>query len=515
MRRRPRRGPVRPKEPYSGRSEDVTTMAQAPRSTAHCMGDTPVRSARLWARRASALLAAAVLVGCSTAHYPVNPRLERIDTDRGYRANRVLASEPDDTFILHLSFSGGGTRAAAFGFGVLEALRDTPIVWQGRPQRLIDQIDFLMGVSGGSILAAAYALNSVDGMAAFEANFLKAPLQQGLTARLLSPRSLWRIQSPRFGRGDLLAEYLDEQLFKGATFGDLGRVPRKPFLVIHASDMFNGGRFEFVQDQFDFLCSDLDGVPLARAVAASSAVPMVLSPITLWNHAPPDGRPGCGEPLMRTLAARAAQTAGRGHAPQHLVELESFRAHDAAGLLRPHVHLLDGGLSDNVGARGPMEFVSHFDSIVEGTRFAGYRGVRRAVFIVVNAETSARAAEDRLPDVPGPLRTALALADIPINRNSATALAHQRALLETWQAEVGAAHARGDFEVYARDARFHLIEVSLADLPDPALREQLMAVPTSLQLPAEQVDALRREAAAALRRSSAFQRLLRELEATK
>lgn len=131
------------------------------------------------------------------------------------------------------------------------------------------------------------------------------------------------------------------------------------------------------------------------------------------------------------------------------------------------------------------------------------------------AQASIRAAEDRLPDVPGPLRTALALADIPINRNSVTALAHQRALLEAWQTEVGAAHARGDFEVYARDASFHLIEVSLADLPDPALREQLMAVPTSLQLPAEQVDALRREADAALRRSPSFQRLLRELEAAK
>jgi NTE family protein len=287
-------------------------------------------------------------------------------------------------------------------------------------------------------------------------------------------------------------------------------VPRKPFLVIHASDIFSGGRFEFVQDQLDFLCSDLDGMPLARAVAASSAVPIVLSPITLWNYAPPDGGPGCGEPLLRMQAAHAPSASG---AAQRLSELESFRARDAAGLLRPYVHLLDGGLSDNVTARGPTEFMSHFESIIEGTRFAGYRGVRRAVFVVVNAETSARPPEDRLPDVPDPLRTALALADIPINRNSATALAHQRAQLKAWQAEVHAAHARGDFEVYAHDARFYLIEVSLADLPDPAMREQLMAVPTSLELPAEQVDALRREAAAALRRSPAFQRLLRELEA--
>jgi hypothetical protein len=86
--------------------------------------------------------------------------------------------------------------------------------------------------------------------------------------------------------------------------------------------------------------------------------------------------------------------------------------------------------------------------------------------------------------------------------------------LELGQALRRAAGARGDFEVYARDARFYLIEVSLVDLPDPAMRERLMAVATSLELPAEQVDALRREAAPALRRSPAFQRLLRELEAS-
>jgi hypothetical protein len=56
--------------------------------------------------------------------------------------------------------------------------------------------------------------------------------------------------------------------------------------------------------------------------------------------------------------------------------------------------------------------------------------------------------------------------------------------------------------------------VSLADLPDPVVRERLMAVPTSLEFPVEQVDALRREAAAALRRSPALQHLPRDLDAT-
>lgn len=180
--------------------------------------------------------------------------------------------------------------------------------------------------------------------------------------------------------------------------------------------------------------------------------------------------------------------------------------------MRPYVHLLDGGLSDNVGARVPMEYVGRFGSVIEGTRAHGYRGVKHAAFIVVNAETSARAAGDQSPDVPVPFRTALALADIPINRNSALTLAHQRAMLQAWEAEVRAAQGRGDFEVYAQGAHFHLVEVNLADVPDLTLRDRLLSIPTTLQLPAADVDALSREGAAALGRSSAFRRLLTELQ---
>jgi NTE family protein len=56
-----------------------------------------------------------------------------------------------------------------------------------------------------------------------------------------------------------------------------------PFVAIHATDLTIGSPFTFVQDQFDYLCSDLSTYPVARAVAASSAVPLVFSPITLRN----------------------------------------------------------------------------------------------------------------------------------------------------------------------------------------------------------------------------------------
>ena len=460
----------------------------------------------LWALITAGL--SACLSACSTAHYPINPPLQSVDTGTGYRAPRAFATEPEDRFFLHVSISGGGARAAALGLGVLEALRDTLVRWQGRHKRLVDEMDVLMGVSGGSMLAAYYALHGVEGLARFDADFFQTPLQADLVSLALSPRNLWRIQSPRFGRGDLLAEYLDERLFKGATFADLSRTPRKPYVTVYASDMSTGARFEFVQEQFDFLCSDLGGVTLARAVAASSAAPLVLSPITLWNHAPADGSAGCGDPPARSIARMA--NAGSG-AAQQLAEMETLRATTAQGLLRPYVHLLDGGLSDNVGARGPMDYIAQFGSVIAGTRAAGYRGVRRVVFIVINAETSARPPEDSRADVPGPLRAALALADIPINRNSSTALAAKRSLLDGWRAEVEAAHARGDFEVFAADARFYLIEVNLGDEPDVGLRDKLLAVPTTLQLPADDVALLKRHAGTALRRSADFQRLLKDL----
>jgi NTE family protein len=454
-------------------------------------------------RRLIAPLAVSLLTACASTHYPINAPLLKVDARSGYRPQTVFAQDPADSFFLLLAFSGGGARAAALGFGVLEALRDTPVQWDGRPQTLLDQVDIVSGVSGGSILAAAFALRGAAGLPAFEEQFLKANFQSALLARLATPSALWRLTSPRFGRSELLQEMLDDKLFQGATFGDLLRSGRKPFLSLYASDLGTGGRFEFSQDHFDYLCSDVASVPLARAVAASSAAPLVLSPVTLWNHAPALGQTGCGEPALRQGVPAAATARSRG--------LQSYREADTKGPLRPFVHLLDGGLSDNIGTGGPLDFGAQFGGVIAGTRLAGLRGVKQSVIIVVNAETSARSAEDQSADVPGLLRAALALADIPINRNSSTALSQMRSTLAAWRDEVAQAHARGDFEVYAAGAQLHLIEVSLAAAPDSEERERLLAIPTSLQLPADDVQRLRAYGAKALRAHPEFRRLMQEL----
>lgn len=81
------------------------------------------------------------------------------------------------------------------------------------------------------------------------------------------------------------------------------------------------------------------------------------------------------------------------------------------------------------------------------------------------------------------------------------------------EAEIRAARARGNTDTFAADAEIFFIEVSFAAERDAAFREQLMAIPTSLELPKETVRLLREYAASALRRSPAFQRLIATLGA--
>lgn len=74
----------------------------------------------------------ALLGAC--AHYPVNARLAGCDRSIGYRFENLKASDNSDSLFIILAFSGGGTRAAALSYGVLEELKNTPIVWEGKPE---------------------------------------------------------------------------------------------------------------------------------------------------------------------------------------------------------------------------------------------------------------------------------------------------------------------------------------------------------------------------------------------
>src|SRR5579862_436920 len=127
-----------------------------------------------------AALAVAAVAGCASR--PINPPLATADRAVGYRWQTRAQTSASDTLII-LAFSGGGTRAAAFSYGVLEELRDTEVTIGGRNTRLIDSVDLVTGVSGGSFTALAYGLYGDAIFDHYETQFLKHDVQGELIAR--------------------------------------------------------------------------------------------------------------------------------------------------------------------------------------------------------------------------------------------------------------------------------------------------------------------------------------------
>src|SRR5512139_1346290 len=223
--------------------------------------------------------------GLGCAHYPVNQPIKEARLDAGYRAATMKTSENSDSLLLFLTFSGGGMRAAALSYGVLEELRKTEVVLEGRKRRLLDEVDGISSVSGGSFTAGYYGLFGDRIFEDFENKFLKKNIQRSLILRALFHVANWvRLLSPTFARSDLAAEYYDRHIFEGGTFGDIA-ARKGPFIIINATDMTHGTRVGFTQEAFDLICSDLSLFPVGRAAAASSAIPMALTPITLRNYA--------------------------------------------------------------------------------------------------------------------------------------------------------------------------------------------------------------------------------------
>ena len=224
---------------------------------------------------------AGLLAGC--AHAPVNVPLGRSGPTAGDRFQLPPGPSGGSGVMVALFFSGGGTRAAAFSYGVLRELAATRIA---ADRRVIDDVTTINAVSGGSFTAAYYCLYGDRIFTDYENLFLKRDVQGALFLRCLSPVNGVRLLSPYFGRSDLAAEYYDELLFHGATFADLaGAAPPRPFLVINATNLSTSTPVQFTQDQFDLIGSDLGRFPISRAVAASSAVPLLFTPITLKNYA--------------------------------------------------------------------------------------------------------------------------------------------------------------------------------------------------------------------------------------
>jgi NTE family protein len=456
-----------------------------------------------------AAVASLWLAGCAVR--PITPELAKYTGDAGYQW-RMGDDLPDNDpqTLLVLTFSGGGTRAAAFAYGVLEELRRTVVHSPRGAHPVLAEVDVITGTSGGSFTALAYALYGERLFDDYDRKFLKRDVEGDLLRRLFNPFMWPRVLSQGFGRSDLAEEYYDEILFHGATYADLLAKPT-PKAIVGATDVTTGTRLDFSQLEFDVICADLSKFRLSRAAAASSAVPILLSPVTLDNRG---GTCGYRPPAWIAEALQRPDPLPAGNrAALRFREIESRQNSRE----RPYLHLVDGGLSDNLALYGPVDMLQE---LLESPRLrgaAGIGGLRRVAVIVVNARSAPMFDFDKVPYGPGNLALLMQSISVPMNNYSTEGIAALQDIITQWQQRVQLdADARRLGEGTQAEhplppVEFSVIDVSFDAITDPKLREYLQNLPTSFALSDEAVDRLRASAAQLLRDAPAFRSFVASL----
>jgi NTE family protein len=213
-----------------------------------------------------------------------------------------------------LALSGGGYRAAAYHLGTLKRLYELNI---------LDQVDVISTVSGGSITGAYYCLNK-DNFSDFEQKLKKRLTEQSTILLLLSNLAFirviilfmvsiftivfvfWKINS-LFGIiffilfiyillryqfkilpvSKIIEKVYNKIFYENAT---LSTLPDRPILAIASTNLQTSRPFTFSKEKigdsyYEYLHKPIKfkqhDFPIAKAVAASSSVPFAFTPIDI------------------------------------------------------------------------------------------------------------------------------------------------------------------------------------------------------------------------------------------
>ncbi|HSY48342.1 MAG TPA: patatin-like phospholipase family protein [Thermoanaerobaculia bacterium] len=373
----------------------------------------------------------AFLLSAACAQYPYNPPMVAPQNlSEGYRWATTTIPNDDDRLFVILTFSGGGTRAAGLGYEVLQQLGATKLA---DGTSLLNHVKVISSVSGGTFAAMDYGLRGEailkPGPDNFESAFLTKPVQTDLIhAVFFNPYNWVRLISPNFNRIDLATEIYQQVLFGNNSFKDLlaaQRSDHRPFIIANATELELGAQFQWTQDQFDPICSDLTSIPVARAAAASSAFPIAFPPMVLKNYAH-DTRCKSNYTKPSWTATARSDIYTNPQRPRQINELEGYL--DPARL---YLHLLDGGLADNIGLRGPYHALISGDTFVEPTGPAanqltgftlqpliGFHKIERLLVIVVNAGVSGPVSIDAVSKDPSLVTVIGGIAGAPMDNFS-------------------------------------------------------------------------------------------------
>lgn len=427
-----------------------------------------------------------LISGCASQGIIRNKPLDPETRGSSYSLIQAQSRDRDSRTNFTLAFSGGGTRAAAFAYGVLSALRDTPIT-HTRHTRLLDELDTISSVSGGSFTAAYYGLHGDGIFKTFESDFLRRDLEKSLIKKILSPRGWF---DKRGRTEDAIATY-DRHIFKDARFSDLNRKDG-PLILLNATDISTGVRFSFIQEYFDMLCSDLGNYPISSAVTASSAVPLIFNPIVIQN------RNSCDNELPRWI--KRAQRRAKNN-PELGVTLDGIKKFfDKEN--NNYLHLVDGGITDNLGLRSIYDFVEMIGGAKNFLRVLKHDIPERIVVISLDASNNPATLIGQSSTHPKPAATVDVMSTIQIHRYNASTKALVEEMLATWSDELSTEESR---------VEYYYISLDFTQMENPEDVFFLNNIPTAFTLSDEEVDRLISAGRTTLYNHPEFTRLMEDL----
>ena len=408
------------------------------------------------------------LQGCATIYKPQNQSITAIDNAKGYRLVDSHSGDYGDHLIF-LAFSGGGTRAAALSYGVLQELRDTQVDTRGHRVRLLDEVDSISSVSGGSFTAAYYGLFGDKTFSDYEKVFLRQSIEGALIRKLFNPVYWWRSLFSGFDRTEMAIEYYNSHIFERKTFADL-QLSHGPYIEINATDLGSANRFAFIQAYFDLICSDLSALSVARAVTASSAVPVAFPTVVLKNYS---GDCDTNQSnLVRFLDKQDAKSLSIRELKEQVNSYTNRTAH-------PYIHLVDGGVADNLGLRA---LTDRIDTIGSGFLFNNPGQMPKDVLVIsVNAQVTPEPGIDHSAAEPSVGDTINAFTDVQMSRydnDTKLLLANKLKDLEKAMQERG------------HNVRIYNAEVTFESIKTQTLKSYFNNLPTSLELSDHEVDML-------------------------
>jgi NTE family protein len=234
---------------------------------------------------------------------------------------------------------------------------------------------------------------------------------------------------------------------------------------------------------------------------------MLLTPLTIRNYAGTCGFkiPERFEELLK----------GRG-----VSERQFYLANNIAPFLnsqtKPYIHLVDGGVADNLGLRAILDRIILRGNVWESLKGTPHENINKVVFMVVNAETQPDTFWDRVEYVPPFGAMFSSYSSISIERYNEETIALLKESVKSWANDIKAQRCKGKTVSTAPgscgDIEFYVVEVKFDALKDETERMYFKRLPTSFKLPPKEVDKLRDVAHRILVDSEEYQKLLSDLK---